>query len=144
MIKELGRRGLNGHREAGAFLLGSRGSGDRRVKKVVYFDDLDADCLVGNIHIRAPGFSILWELCESEALRVIADVHTHPGTTVSQSETDRDNPMIALTGHIAIIVPSYGTQPVEAYQVGVHEYRGERGWKSWFSRRVKRVLRIAK
>lgn len=144
MIEELGRRGLNGHREAGAFLLGARGSGDRRVKRVVYFDDLDSDCLVGNIHIRASGFSRLWDLCESETLQVIADVHTHPGITVSQSDTDRDNPMIALTGHIAIIVPCYGTQLVEAHQVGVHEYRGECGWKSWFSRRVKRVLRIVK
>ena len=57
-----------------------------------YFDDLDPECLVGNIHIRASGFSKLWDLCDAESLRVIADIHTHPSTAVAQSSTDRGEP----------------------------------------------------
>lgn len=141
-VKELGRRGLHGQREAGAFLLSSRRAGDRRVAKAVYFDDLDPDCLVGNIHFRSPGYSKLWDICDKEDLRVVADVHTHPGTGVSQSTTDRGNPMVARIGHLALIVPCYGMRPVAANEVGVHEYHGDRGWESWLGPRAKRVLLI--
>ena len=142
VVEELGRRSLNGSREAGVFLLGPKGKGACRVVRAAYFDDLDPECLVGNIHIRAPGFSKLWDLCDSERLRVIADIHTHPGDSVAQSSTDRANPMIAREGHLALILPHYGTQPVQAREVGIHEYRGDRGWASWFGSRAERVLRI--
>ena len=140
--QELGRRSLGGSREAGVFLLASTEGDARRVVKAVYFDDLDPECLVGNIHIRASGFSRLWGLCDTEKLRVIADIHTHPGPLVAQSPTDRANPMIAREGHLALIVPHYGTRPVQAKEVGVHEYRGERGWTSWFGTKAEHVLRI--
>ncbi len=141
-VQELGRRSLGGKREAGVFLLASKDSRARNVVRTAYFDDLDPDCLVGNIHIRAPGFSKLWDLCDAENLRVIADIHTHPGTSVAQSSTDRANPMIAREGHLALIVPHYGVRPVQASEVGVHEYRGENGWTSWFGLRAEHVLRI--
>ena len=141
-IRELGRRGLGGRRESGAFLLARSGQRVPIVVRVAYFDDLDPKCLVGNIHIRASGFSRLWDLCDAEGLRVVADMHTHPGTSVAQSAIDRANPMIAREGHLALIVPHYGTRSVQAKEVGVHEYRGERGWASWFGSRAERVLRI--
>lgn len=142
MIEELGRRGLNGRREAGAFLLAPGDEGRRCAVRTVYFDDLDPNCLVGNIHIRSLGFSKLWDLCEREGLRVIADVHTHPGSSVTQSSMDRENPMIARDGYLALIVPYYGTRPVVAREVGVHEYRGDLGWTSWFGSSAQRILRI--
>ena len=142
MIQELGRRSLGGSREAGVFLLSSAEEGTHRVVKAAYFDDLDPECLVGNIHIRASGFSKLWDLCDAEMLRVIADIHTHPGTSVAQSCTDRANPMVAREGHLALIVPHYGTRPVQAREVGVHEYRGDCGWASWFGSRAEHILRI--
>ena len=141
-IEELGRRSLDGSREAGVFLLAPAGERTRRVVRATYFDDLDPECLVGNIHIRASGFSKLWELCDSESLRVLADIHTHPSTVVAQSSMDRANPMVAREGYIALIVPHYGTRPVQAREVGVHEYRGDRGWVSWFGPRAERVLRL--
>ena len=141
-VQELGRRSLGGSREAGVFLLAPAEEGARRVVGVAYFDELDPKCLIGNIHIRASGFSKLWDLCDAENLRVIADIHTHPSTSVAQSSTDRANPMIAREGHLALIVPHYGTRPVQATEVGVHEYRGDRGWASWFGSRAARVLRI--
>lgn len=144
IIEELGRRGLDGRRESGAFLLVCREDGGRCVVKAVYFDDLDPNCLVGNIHIRSIGFSNLWDLCDRQGLRVIADVHTHPGSSVAQSSTDRENPMIARDGYLALIVPHYGTHPVSAREVGVHQYRGNRGWTSWYGSEAARVLHIDK
>ena len=138
-IEELGRRSLGGSREAGVFLLAPLEEGTRCVVRTVYFDDLDPDCLVGNIHIRSLGFSKLWELCETEGLFVLADVHTHPSASVAQSSTDRENPMIARDGYLALIVPYYGTRPVAAREVGVHEYRGDLGWTSWFGSEAERV-----
>lgn len=141
-VQELGVRTLGGRREAGVFLLAPPAEGVPIVVRLAYFDDLDPKCLVGHIHIRASGFSKLWDLCEVENLRVVADIHTHPGAWVSQSSIDRANPMIAREGHLALIVPHYGTRPVQAREVGVHEYRGDRGWVSWFGSKAERVLRI--
>ena len=144
IVQELGRRSISGSRESGVFLLASAERGARRVVRAAYFDDLDPECLVGNIHIRASGFSKLWDLCDSQRLRVIADIHTHPGISVAQSSTDRANPMIAKEGHLALIVPHYGTRPVQARDVGAHEYRGDSGWASWYGLRTGRVLRIGR
>ncbi|MCY4345683.1 MAG: hypothetical protein OXC17_02675 [Aestuariivita sp.] len=143
-IHELGRRGLGGKREAGAFLLARPGEKVPIVLRVAYFDDLDPNCLVGHIHIRAVGFSKLWDLCEAENLSVVADIHTHPNASVAQSAVDQENPMIAREGHIALIVPHYATRSVLPRDVGVHEYRGERGWVSWYGSGAERVLRIRK
>ena len=142
LISELGCRGQNGLRESGAFLLSRCNESNRRVEQVVYFDDLDPDCLVGHIHIRRTAFSKLWDLCEQNSLRVIGDIHTHPGCSVRQSETDRQNPMIARYGHIALIVPFFGTRQVKAREVGVHEYCGDLGWNTWIGRSANRVFRI--
>jgi hypothetical protein len=144
MVRELGRRGLDGRREAGAFLLSPRDGDGKRVTEVVYLDDLDPDCLVGGIHFHGHGYSALATHCERVQLRVVADVHTHPGAWVSQSDIDRDNPMLALRGHLALILPHYATRPVEPHEVGVHEYRGEDGWKSSLATDAEQLLRIEK
>ena len=142
MNAELGRRGLDGMREAGAFLLGHRSGDIRKVDRVVYFDDLDPDCLVGHVHLRSLAYSVLWDLCELTGLEVVGDVHTHPSTWVGQSGIDRCNPMVASAGHIAVIVPDYGTRLVGAGETGVHEYLGEAGWKSHFGPAAGRALSI--
>ena len=139
---ELGRRGLNGSREAGAFLLSDPSGDRRRVLRVAYYDDLDPGCLIGHIRFRARGYSRLWAICEAEGLRVVADVHTHPAAIVAQSDIDRAHPMIARSGHIALVLPHFGTRPVEAKEVGVHEFRGAGGWRSWFGDSAGRVLRL--
>ena len=134
IIRELGRRGLHGRRESGAFLLAPREEDSHRVVRPAYFDDLDPNCLVGNIHIRSLGFSKLWQQCEEAGLRVLADVHTHPGASVAQSGTDLTNPMIAREGHLALIVPHYATRPVTAREVGGARVSG-RPWLEilvWF------------
>lgn len=132
LIKELGRRG-EGRREAGAFLLAPRND-MRQVTRIEYFDDLDPDCLRGNILIDGRAFSKLWDICDRERLIVAGDVHTHPRTLVQQSTIDRDHPMVARAGHVALIVPRLAVRAVRPRQVGVHEYKGEDGWVSWFGR----------
>lgn len=124
LLGELQRRG-DGCRESGAFLLAAS-TGDR-VEQVVYYDDLDAHCLTGGISFSTTGFTALWRICEERALRVVADVHTHPSTWVQQSEIDATNPMMARVGHVAMIVPYYGLA-FGVEECGVHIYVGSRRW----------------
>ena len=142
IVAELGRRGLNGQRESGAFLLTESPGDQQYVTQVEYFDDLDPNCLVGSIHFHQSGYRQLAKLCNRAGLRVVADVHTHPGINVAQSYTDQSNPMVARPGHIAIIVPNYGTRPVNTREIGVHQYEGQLGWQSWFGRDAARTIRI--
>lgn len=124
LLAELRRRG-EGRRESGAFLLADR-DGDR-VVRVAYYDDLDAHSLTGGISFASGGFTELWRICAAENVRVVADVHTHPGTRVAQSDIDATNPMMARVGHIAIVVPSYG-HARRVGECGVHIYLGSRRW----------------
>jgi hypothetical protein len=124
LLAELRKRG-DGRRESGAFLLADR---DRhRVTAVAFYDDLDANCLTGGISFGSSGFTELWRICGAEDLTVVADVHTHPGQWVEQSEIDATNPMIARVGHVAMIVPSYG-RAERPQECGLHIYLGSRRW----------------
>lgn len=140
LIVELGRRG-EGRRESGAFLLAAREPRSTRVTDIVYFDDLDPECLVGAIHLHQRAFSKLWELCAARSLRVIADVHTHPGGGVGQSSIDRENPMIAMRGHVGVIVPNFAQGVIAPKDVGVHLYLA-RGWQSHFGADAEQRLKM--
>lgn len=143
LVEELGRRGEN-RRESGAFLLADRGDTSGRVKRIVYYDDLDPGCLQGVISFSGFGFSALWDICVDQGFSVIADAHTHPGRSVAQSPSDRENPMYARTGHIGLIIPSFANAPVSAREVGVHEYFGDAGWKSHFKGDTERLLYVGR
>lgn len=123
-LEELARRG-EARRESGAFLLADRDG--RQVRAVAYYDDLDAHCLTGGIRFASSGFTELWRICEQRGLKVVGDVHTHPGPWVMQSDIDATNPMIARVGHVAIIVPNYG-RAVPVAGCGIHIYLGSRRW----------------
>ena len=73
---------------------------------------------------------MLWKYCRETGLLVIGDIHTHPGRPW-QSPTDRKNPMIGNTGHIALIVPNYAERLVGSMDLGIYEYRGEHQWKEY-------------
>lgn len=139
LIVELGRRG-EGRRESGAFLLGPREGDSRLITDVVYLDDLDPGCLTGGITFDGRFYGRLWDLCHTRRLTVRADVHTHPGRSVRQSSIDRDNPMVSRPGHLALIVPRLATQPVRAEEVGVHEFLGADGWRSYFGEEASALL----
>jgi len=139
-MSELARRG-EGTRESGAFLLARVERGSRHVARVVYFDDLDPDALNGAISIRGAAFARLWELCTQSQMRVIGDVHTHPGSGVAQSHIDAANPMIARRGHVAIIVPHLAQRRTRPSDVSFHVYQGEHAWTSEFGHDAARRLR---
>lgn len=133
LISELARRG-GGVRESGAFLLADALSDGRTVTAIVYFDDLDPASLTGGVALYGPAFGRLWSICAERSLRVVGDVHTHPGPYTQQSCIDRRNPMVARVGHVAIIVPSLARGEIEPADVGVHLYGGDAGWNSSFGR----------
>jgi len=112
------------------------------VNHVVYLDDLDPDCLQGGICFDGRAYSS-WDICEARQARVIGDVHTHP-EGVRQSDIDRDNPMIARSGHVALIVPDLAARDVAPGDVGVHLYSGTAGWESWTGRDAARRLYVGR
>jgi proteasome lid subunit RPN8/RPN11 len=135
LLGELEHRG-EGWRESGAFLCADVSGKRPDVTRLVYFDDLDPDCLNGGIHIVGTAYSKLWDICEAENLRVVGDVHTHPGANVAQSCIDSSSPALARVGHVALIVPNLAAGDIGPSAVGVHLYQGDAGWRSWFSRRA--------
>ncbi len=139
LVGELARRG-RGERESGAFLLARAGKHPRRVAACVYFDDIDAAALNGAISIRGEKFVRLWAICKARGMRVIADVHTHPGSGVRQSTIDAANPMIATRGHVGIILPHFAQRDATPEHAGVHVYTGERSWKSAYGKDAAALL----
>jgi proteasome lid subunit RPN8/RPN11 len=141
--QELARRG-NGERESGAFLLGTIDrAGRREIQDFVPYDDLDPACLdTGIIEFRgAVGCGKLYALCRERGLDVVADVHTHPGPPY-QSKLDRDNPMMAREGHIAIILPHFAQTAVGQTQLGLYRYQGNYRWEDWCGREARRRFHI--
>lgn len=128
ILSELEVRGEGCH-ESGAFLLGEKIPTRLRVRDVVYYDQLDPEAYsTGVCVLHGDAFAKLWKICRERRLTVVADVHTHPGYA-RQSPQDRANPMVARTGHVAIIVPRYAQAPVLQSQLGIYEYCGEHEWQ---------------
>jgi hypothetical protein len=144
ILAELARRGA-GRRESGAFLLADRGhpAGDlpQPVTAVAYYDDLDPDCLTGNITFHARGYAALNARCRRDGLRVVADVHTHPGQRVEQSRIEAAHPMVALDGHVALIVPRYAADVLDVAELGVHVRVGRR-WNSFYGQQATEILQV--
>jgi len=128
-IAEIASRGEGCH-ESGAFLLGYRDGSRSRVVRFAYYDDFDPACLDSGIVVfDGAGFGPLWQLCRETGLDVLADLHTHGGSgPVRQSPLDRDNPMIAQPGHVALIVPNFATD-FRMRDIGVYEYLGSHRWR---------------
>lgn len=138
---ELHRR-TEGCHEAGAFLLGRQVATAREALDVVYYDDLDPRAYdTGICVLRADAFGRLWDRCSARGLAVVADAHVH-GRGAGQSRSDRENPMIARPGHLALIFPLMARPPVRRWSVGLYEYLGEHRWRSHGGRHVARVLQI--
>jgi hypothetical protein len=132
-VAELRHR-TRGHREAGAFLLGRSGR-QRVIEQFIYYDDLDPNALAsGIVEIDGRRLGALWAHCRANALRVVADVHVHPGGH-SQSASDQANPIIAEFGHLAIILPNFAAGPTAPGGIGVHQYLGNKDWRDRSSER---------
>lgn len=141
LMSELHRRTRRRH-ESGAFLLGPPTEAGRLVTHVIYYDDLDANAYrTGIVILHADAFSRLWAKCAALRLQVVADVHVH-AFSADQSGADRDNPMIAQKGHIALIIPRFAAPPVHLEELGMHEYVGAHFWNDLGGRSVERHLLI--
>jgi len=130
LVQQLRKRG-NGERESGAFILGKPNC--RRASCFACYDDLDeAALLSGIITFHARGFARLWDICQERNLRVLADVHTHPSDWTGQSESDRTHPMVAQSGHFAIILPNFARGNSRSLRgAGIYEYLSDHRWKNW-------------
>jgi len=136
-----------GRRESGAFLLGRIGEdGVRTILDYLLYDDLDPEALdTGAIHLRSSAYGALWQLCSERNLKVVADVHTHPGRIVEQSTVDKRHPMISVAGHIAMILPNYGKSPTDPAVAGIYRYLGSYQWETLQSGRTKaHVIHVGK
>ena len=141
LVAELHRR-TEGRHESGAFLLGTKTDGHRKVELVVYYEELDTDAYSsGVVILHAASFGPLWDLCRVRGLSVVADIHVHPKQAF-QSEADRLNPMIAQAGHLALIVPWFARPPVRPESLGFFEYLGSHQWRDFSGRGVAQSLII--
>lgn len=140
LLAELHRRGRNRH-ESGAFLLGSIDGRRRQVEEVVFYDELDRRAYSSGVCIlEADTFETLWARCRTTGLSVVADIHTHPGAA-QQSRSDRDNPMIARAGHMALIVPGFARGPVWRHRLGVYRYIGAHQWTNFSGWKARSLLK---
>lgn len=141
LLHELRRRG-RGQTESGAFLLGRVSGQRRRIESVVYYDDLDPDALrSGIVVLDGLSYGPLWAYCRETHRTVVADVHTHGGVA-RQSSLDRDNPMIATPGHVAIIVPDFAHGQIQVSDLGVYEYAGAHRWLDLSGPRASRYFYV--
>lgn len=129
-----------GRHESGAFLLGHVNDSAATVEEVVYYDDLDPDAYsTGVCVLYAASFSRLWSLARERKLDVVADVHTHLGGA-QQSHADRANPMIAMSGHWALIVERFAKDPVWRHRLGIYRYEGGHRWSDYSGLSARAIL----
>jgi len=133
-----------GVRESGAFLLGHKNTTERIVTGFLPYERLQPDALQEDyVSLSAASFSRLWSICAEHNLSVVADVHTHRFGP-QQSRSDKANPMIALAGHVALIVPSFAQGNIEIKDIGVHVYRGNHQWQSHFGIHVPPLINLTR
>lgn len=133
MLSDLRARGA-GERESGAFMLARVGS--REITSFICYDDLDEAALEsGIVTVYARGFVKLWDHCQRNGLAVVADVHTHPSEWTGQSHSDRTHPMVAIKGHIALILPDFAAPNARPLNgASVYEYKGSHKWRTHTSK----------
>jgi len=128
-VQELARRTLNGRRESGAFLLGRQHrDGSKQILDFIFYDDIDPHALsTGIVTIRETALPKLWDICRSRGYGVVADVHVHPGG-YGQSSSDRENPVMPRSGHIALILPDFARGRPRPGSMGMYEFLGSGNW----------------
>lgn len=133
-----------GIRESGAFLLGHITDENRTVTAFLPYESLQADALQEDyVSLSSASFSKLWAICQEHSLTVVADVHTHR-FDAQQSRSDKANPMLALAGHVALIVPRFAQGDIQVQDLGVYVYRGSHQWTSKCGPIVEQFINLAR
>lgn len=127
LLTGLAERG-GGRRESGAFLLGHLAGERAEVTGLAFYDDLDPGCLTGGISFASEAYGRLWDLCAEQDVQVVGDAHTHPSRVVDQSALDQAHPMISMSGHVALIFPSFARGEIALRDIGLHDYLGNGNW----------------
>jgi proteasome lid subunit RPN8/RPN11 len=142
MIADLAASG-RGVKESGAFLLGQSGNEERRVSTYLMYDVVAPASSQKHAYIvlTADEMARAWQHCHATGLEVMADVHTHP-TGPGQSVTDRAHPIVAVKGHVALIVPYFALCSPEPADLGVHVFEGAGKWRSMFRRAAQDAIRL--
>lgn len=141
LIQHLRQQG-SGVRESGAFLLGHKGTSAKVATRFLPYEQLQADALHDDyVALSAASFATLWDICRKHGLSVVADVHTHR-LGAQQSRSDRANPMVALAGHIAFIVPKFAQGQVRLGDLGMYVYQGNHQWATYSGRDVENLVTI--
>lgn len=127
LMRQLRARGA-GVRESGAFLLGRRSGDTARTRLIAFYDDIDPGALrTGIVRLSGHAMNAVWDQCAREGVEVLADIHTHPAGS-GQSSSDREHPMVAVRGHIALIVPNFARRTFDLAGVGHYRYQGAKRW----------------
>jgi proteasome lid subunit RPN8/RPN11 len=141
LMDDLRKRG-NGNRESGAFLLGQQNANTKIVHTWLPYDELEPDSLNFNyVRLSSDSFTCLWDECTRRNLQVVGDVHTHPFGP-AQSKSDRANPMVAITGHTAVIVPNFAQGSVSPQDVSINYYLGAKRWSSHFGQQAASLIKL--
>ena len=114
----------------------------REVRAFLPYDVVDPNCLRGHIVFDGSKMDFVWRECRKLGLKVIADIHTHPGG-YGQSYIDQENPMIPERGHLAIIIPHYSGRLYMPGEIGIYEFIGGGLWLD-HSRRGKSFFSVGK
>lgn len=142
LIRHLCYQGA-GVRESGAFLLGNKTDSGRVVTKVLPYEQLQADALHDDyVTLTSASFARLWDFCRQEGLSVVADIHTHR-FSAGQSRSDCTNPIVAISGHIALIVPHFAQGNVRLQNLGMYVYQGNHRWSVYSGSDVPRLVRLS-
>ncbi len=140
-MAELRHRG-HGRHESGCFVLGKNDGRVKRAVRCLYYDELDPRAYSSGVCILdGSAFPKLWEICREGGLTVVADIHTHLGAPY-QSEADRLNPMIARTGHLAVIVPYFAEGSIWRHRLGLYRYEGAHRWTNLSGWQARRYLKV--
>jgi len=126
LVKGLRNR-TRGFKESGAFLLIKNDS--NKICKVVFYDQFDKSVSDTGI-IQFKGGRDLYVYLAENNLQVFADIHTHPTNNTDQSNSDKNNPMIRIKGHIAIIAPNFANSLfLMPKDCSFYEYTGGFCWR---------------
>lgn len=142
LISNLARAG-GGVAESGAFLLGVPSSGTRRITAYLPYEQVAPQSRRQHSYVAftAEETARAWDHCARHGVQVLADVHTHPFGP-QQSLSDREHPIVSLTGHVALIVPNFAVGNPQPVDLGVHMFLGQGRWHSWFEADAARSLQL--
>jgi len=143
LLRDLRARG-GGYRESGAFLLGKLANGTRIAEAFVPYESLDSEAQHHDyVRLRTEAFGNLWAECAQQKREVVADVHTHPFGP-RQSISDRENPMISIAGHVALIVPLFAMHDVGPADVSVNLFHGRGRWTTYLGKEAEKKFYVRK